>query len=92
MKLNQNEIEEKEYVVFVLHNNKPRFVRFPVEVDSDTRTVTYNVVVMADISDKTPRPLDTTPPEPTDEVLELRTYEGPFFVLDKNNTKVLEVQ
>ena len=94
MKLTKADIEQNEYKVFVVHAGKPRFVRLPVEIDSDMRRVTYNVIGATEkVKLLEVRPVVTTVSEENLEELELeeRDFVGPFFIVDRKNQKILEV-
>ena len=94
MKLSKSEIEENEYKVYVMHNNKPRFVRLPVEIDSSLRRVTYNIIGATEkVKLLEVRPVVTTVSEENLEEVELeeRDFVGAFFITDRNNHKILEV-
>lgn len=94
MKLSKTDIEQNEYKVYVMHGGKPRFVRLPVEVDSDLRRVTYNVIGATEkVKLLEVHPVVTTISEENLEEVELeeRDFVGPFFIVDRKNQKVLEV-
>ena len=94
MKLTKSDIEQNEYKVYVIHNNKPRLVRLPVEIDSELRRVTYNVIGATEkVKLLEVKPIATTVSEENLEEIELeeRDFVGPFFIVDRKNQKVLEV-
>ena len=96
MKLQKSDLEDNEYHVYIIDNGKTRRIVSAIEVDTDAKRVVFTVVSPANqvkLENLTPVIPDPNVVPDLEEIeLDQKEFIGPFFVVDKDNKKILEVQ